>query len=213
MKKLYTLTLVMLALLLVAGLGACKSSDSDDNRDGGAAQTPSDGEEDTTPSAGETPDDGEDDGDSASGDPEAYFRALEAIGIRTDAGLEAVSTEISNAVFTTDQEEIDGVRGALQETGEILEQALLDVEALEPPADVQSQHDAFFDALLDVTVTTADALQAIENVTTSAVLNDTLATFDPQLTAGDAAFDTACFALQDLSDGSGFNFDMQCGDD
>jgi hypothetical protein len=211
LKKIAAFALITSALFFAAGLAACSGGGSDDKRDGGATATPADGGDDTTP-AEQTPTDGGDDGGLDSLDAEEYFRALEQIGIRTDADLEAISQEISSAVFTTDQEEIDGVRDALQRTGMVLEQALLDLEGLEPPDEIDSEHATFRDTLLDVTILTAGVLEDTAAATTSAELNATLDGYDPQLTAADNAFDDACFALQGIADDNGFNVDIQCGD-
>ena len=220
MKKLSALALVLFALLLVAGLSACGGGGSSDggDPDSAASATPANGGDDTSDdgtsdNGGETatPEGQGDDGGSGEADLGDYFQALEEIATRTDADLEAVSNEISSAVFNTDQEEIEGVQSALQQSGMVLEQALLDVEALQPPPEVQAEHDAFRGTLLDVTVLTADVLQATESVTTSAELNALVNQFDPQLTAGDAAFDAACFALQGIADEGAVTVDLRCG--
>jgi hypothetical protein len=211
-KKLPAMGFVLLALVLIAGFAACKSSGSSDKRDTPAAETPAGDDEGSTPTSEETPE-GDGDSDGAGGaDLEKYFRTLEEIAIRTDSDLETVSNEIGNAVFTTDQEEIDGVRAALQQTGTILETAALQVAALEPPSEVQSDNDALRDALIDLTALTSNLLQAIEDVTTSAELDAAIDQTDPQFTAGDEALDSACFALQDIADGNGVSVDLQCGD-
>jgi hypothetical protein len=207
-RKIWTLLLPAAALTLLAASLACGGGDDDDD---GAADEGADGTPAAT-SAWESVD-----GDRATpagGDAlGAYFEAMEQIGTRADAELEAISGELSNATFETDAEEIAAVQDGLLRTGQALETALIAASGLEAPPAVDAEHDTFLAALEEVLILSSELLTASEDVTTSAELDALVDSYDADLTAADDAFDAACFALQNIADANGIGRDIQCGDD
>jgi hypothetical protein len=225
LKSLWTLLLLICALSLVAGLTACGGDDdADTGGDATATETPADGDDsgdgEETPTTdgddggdGGDGDDGDDGDDGASAELEDYFAAMEEIGTRTDAELEAIQAELESATFDTDQEEIDAVRDAFQRTGEILETAVLDVSDLTPPTEAEDEHQEFISTLVDFLAILSEFLADTEDVTTSDELDAVAEQYNPDLTASDDEFDEACFDLQGIADDNGIAADIQCGDD
>lgn len=219
MNVLRALSAALFALILVAGISAC--GDDDDGPGAGAQDTPAvdgGGEDD-----GQNGDSGDDDGGGSSPAPtdsgggtgsspelEEYFRVLEEISARTDTGLEEAGAGLDQT-FETEEQEVDALREAIRNSGEVLEQSLLDVGQLDPPDEVTGDHESFRDALSEVVRLTAEVLDAIEDVTTSQEMEDLILNeWDPVLTEADNAFSDACFALQDVAATNGITVDLRC---
>lgn len=76
-----------------------------------------------------------------------YFAEMDQIALRTDTRLEEIGGGIQNATFDNDAEEITANRDGLQQSGEAIESALLDMSDLDLPSEVETAHADFFDAL------------------------------------------------------------------
>jgi hypothetical protein len=207
MNKLGTLALLLVATLLL-GLAAC----GDDDDDGGDDITPV--AEDTDDATDDVGDD-DDEGDAPIGgiDLEGYFATMEDIATRTDDELEAISEDLVNTTFESDVEEIEATRNGLQQTGEVLELATLEVAEIDPPDEVTDEHGEFLSALQNVTALSSDLYSDLDGVTTIPDAEEVLGGYDDDLQTADDTFDEACLALQAIADDNSIDRDLQCGDD
>ena len=196
MPRLLRITLIALSaiLLLAAACGG------DDDSPGTATDAPT-----------ET-DSGGGDGNDASAELRDYFAEMDQIALRTDTRLEEIGSELDGATFDSDADEITANRDGLQQSGEAIESALLDLSDLDPPAEVEDAHADFFDALNAVLQLFAGMSADIEDVSTSAELEALSADYSQDFANADADFDDACLALQEIADDNGVDADMHCTD-
>lgn len=199
MLRLARIILVSLSLLLLLA-AACGG---DDDSSSTATDAPT-----------ETDSGGDNGGDGNDASPELvdYFAEMDQIALRTDTRLEEIGSELDGATFDSDADEITANRDGLQQSGEAIESALLDMSDLDPPAEVEDAHGDFFDALNAVLQLFASMSADIDDVSTSAELEALSADYSQDFGSADADFDEACLALQEIADDNGVDADMHCTD-
>jgi predicted outer membrane protein len=205
MLRLVRFTLVALSVLLLLA-AACGG---DDDSTSTATDAP-----DATEATSET-DSGDGNGGNgsdASPELEDYFAEMDEIARRTDNRLDEISSELQNATFDSDAEEIAANRDGFQQSGEVIESALLDISDLDPPPEVETAHAEFFDALNASLQILAAMFAAMEDISTSEELDATAEQYTPDLESAGADFDEACLALQGIADDNGINADLRCTD-
>ena len=203
MLRLVRITLVSLsALLLLAA--ACGG---DDDSTGSATDAPTATE--ATATETDSGDDGGD-GNGASADLDDYFTEVSKIALRTDTKLEQVGSDLQNATFADDAEEIATTQDAFQQVGETLELAILDFADLDPPPEAEDAHAEFIEKLQAALIVQSQFLADMEDLTTSAELDALAEEYNPDLAETDADFDEACLALQGIADGNGIDADLRC---
>ncbi len=212
MLKFIRYTLIATGPLLLL-LAACGGDDDDGGGDEGGGTTATATGDEPTPSEAEPAEteDGDNGGD-ASPELTAYFEAMSDLAFRTDTRLEEIGNEVDSGVYATDQEEIEANAAALQESGETVEAALLEMSDLDVPSEVETEHSDFFDSLNAVLQIFASLSIEIEDVTTVAELDAMFDTYSADLSSADADFDDTCLALQAVADNAGISADMRCTD-
>ena len=147
---------------------------------------------------------------TASADLEAYFAEFEQIALRTDDKLEQIGSDLQNATFASDAEEIAATQNGLQQSGETIERATLDISDLDPPPEAEDAHADFIEKLQAVLQLQARLLTDTEDVSTSAELDALVESYNTDLSDADAEFDSACVALQGIADDHGIDADLRC---
>jgi hypothetical protein len=200
MLRLLRITLIALSAILLLAAACGSDDDSADN----------------APTATEAPsetDSGDDNGGNGS-DPspelEDYFAEMDEIALRTDSRLEEINSDIQNATFDSDAEEIAANRDGFQQSGEAIESALLDMSELDPPPEVEDAHAEFFDTLNAALQILSALFAAMEDISTSEELDATAEQYTPDLESAGAGFDEACLALQGIAADYGINADLRC---
>ena len=145
--------------------------------------------------------------DSTSGDAspelEDYFAQMEDIAIQAEGRLNEVSSDLNNATFDSDAEEIAANQDGLQQSGAAVETALQDMSNLDPPSEVKDAHDRFSEALSTVLQLYAALAEDIADVSTMDELNSVADGYSPDFSDANIEFDSACSALQGLADDYG----------
>ena len=145
---------------------------------------------------------------------EEYLKRVDELdnqsGERTDAlsdRLNLISDESAS-----DQERIDAAQSAIPEFVSILDDFLSGLKALDPPSDVQQEHEeslaageATFDVFDGVATQVGNAESIPELDQALSVLNS------DEYTAADQRFTDACLALQATADENKIDVDLSCG--
>lgn len=211
MKKLLTLGMLSLAALLLLGAAAC-GDDDDDPADNGADVTDSATKAvDDTGAETATEDEGDDDGDDApqNGNLNSYYEALEEIVVRSDDEQEEIGERL-NSLSTTDEDYVSEVQEGFSESGQLLEQSILDISELDPPEEAQQAHDDFRESLQAALILLSQLSSEVDDATTSDEIDLAAEAYTPQLTAQNQVTEDACVELQSVADANEVDVDLRC---
>lgn len=201
MLRLVRFTLIALSVLLLLA-AACGGDDDSSGTTATATDAPT-----NTDSGGDNGG-----GSDASADLEGYFAEVTQIALRTDTKLELIGSDLQNATFANDAEEIAATQDGFQQAGEALELAILDFADLDPPPEAEDAHAEFIEKLQAALVVQSEFLADMQDVTTSVELDALAETYNPDLAETDADFDQACLVLQGIADDNGIDADLRCTD-
>jgi hypothetical protein len=209
MTRLARFALAPIPLLLLVGASCGGGDDSTET-----ASPPNSNATATEASAATetTGGDGGEETDGPSSGFQEYFAAMEQVAITTDTRLEEIGAELNDATYSSDAEEIAANADGIQQSGEAIESALLNMSRLDPPGEVEDAHNDFADALDTVLQLFAAMALDIDDVSTSAQLNALTNQYSSDFSDADADFDDACLTLQGIADDSGINVDLRCTD-
>jgi hypothetical protein len=207
MTRLARFALAPIPLLLLVGASCGGGDDSTET-----ASPPNSNATATEASAAtETTDgDGGEETDGPSAGLQEYFAAMEQVAITTDTRLEEIGAELNDATYSSDAEEIAANADGIQQSGEAIESALLNMSRLDPPGEVGNAHNDFADALDTVLQLFAAMALDIDDVSTSAQLNALTNQYSSDFSNAD--FDDACLTLQGIADDNSINVDLRCTD-
>ena len=146
-----------------------------------------------------------------------YFAEFEAIDADVDAEFEAAF-----AVFPEDEDfeaflEDDGNVPAVKEFTAalpvIIGDAIDRVEALDPPSEVETEHDNLIDAGDDLVVAFEEGNELIQDAETMAEFDFQNSEVEATVDAAQAAFDEACLDLVAVGEANGVTVNVTCEDD
>jgi chromosome segregation ATPase len=195
----------LLALIVAACLGgfviACGGGDDESSDSGSpAAQTPTDA-------------DGAPNGrDELS--LEEYFEQVDVIFERCDQEIDDLNTELETTIdeATTVEDQVQALDDFLSQSVDILSGAAEDIEAIEPPDEVQDPHDAFIAAVRDGIESTEGLRDDLEGASGEAEVNRVIEQFTEEITRIQQEADTACLDLQQIADSNNIVVDLNCED-
>jgi hypothetical protein len=130
---------------------------------------------------------------------EEYFRQMEAIGEDVQTGVAALEEEGLGQEIEATQDYIYGFEA-------IVQQAVNDVNDLDPPAEAQADHDKFAAALSGLQAVLEDLSNRVTDVESPSNLSGLLAEIAP---VGER-FEDACLELEAIADENGIEVDLHC---
>lgn len=144
---------------------------------------------------------------------QGYFDQLKKISEDTDQQFRALEDDLnaSLANVQSDYEALPILKDSLSKVVAQGERLVAGLEALDPPAEVESAHNEFLDAAKSVVNETAAILAEYDAFTSVAQINQRILQGD-LAQAGERA-DDACAAVQKVADDNDINVDLSCGPD
>lgn len=231
MKLRFLLATLAIVLVLAFGSVAC-GGDDDSDPPGGSGQDggdPSDGVDD---SGDDDDDDSGDDGgdDDGGGEDDAtdspvipsnlgvelsaqdYFTELDETFAEADAATEEALSDLESARTAAQDldSEIAAIQAYLATELEVFSDAIGRLDVLNPPDDLERDHDDFLAAILDAANAASDLQFELDDVETDEEANALVGEFEETVLAITERSDAACFNLQAAADAQSIDVDLDC---
>lgn len=139
---------------------------------------------------------------------EQYFGELERIGDDAQAAIDEVEFPdvAANASFEESRDALAQFFGA---SADIAGDAVDDIRGLDPPGEVEDEHDRYVDALESIPSISDDLQQRIHEAQSEDEYAEIVGTDDPFEEVGDEITE-ACDALQQIAEDNSIEVDLQC---
>lgn len=146
---------------------------------------------------------------------EEYFTRFEAIDQTADQEIGMLYADfptVSDEELFSDEENLPLIKNLLQGFPEVLEDAVDEVDQLDPPSEVEEAHNDLIAAGRDLVMAHKSAASEIADVETIGEAEGLVMTVDGELTAGQERFDAACRALVAVGTDNGLTVNVSCDD-
>jgi hypothetical protein len=143
-----------------------------------------------------------------------YFQQLETISNDLEERGEVVERELETAFDPEGgiESAIDTLQGLLSEGASAFEDALADIESLEPPSEAENAHNVFVEEARGRVELVEDLADRVAEVESLSDLEEVFAQLEsPEFQAADRRFRDACQALQGIATDNGIDVDLDCG--
>lgn len=137
---------------------------------------------------------------------EEYFAQVDAIDDETSAEIDAAFEGI------TDEGDVQQYKDAFKVLGPALEGAAEDLEAIDPPAEAEEEHDALVVELNNWADTATEIADGIDDIDASTPEEFFAAIEEQGFTEANESFSTACLALQQVGADNDIEVDLGCVD-
>ena len=139
---------------------------------------------------------------------EQYFAELERIGDDAEAAVDDIEFPdvAADASFEESRDALAQFFGA---SADIAEDAVDDIRGLNPPEDVEDEHDRYVGALENIPSISSDLEERIRDAETEDEYAEIVGTDDPFEEVGDE-ITNACEALQQIAEDNEIEVDLQC---
>ena len=137
---------------------------------------------------------------------EEYFQELQDLAVEFDERGTEVGDKFDDPSVETDEDAINATRDFLDGSLVVLTDFVDGLEGLNPPAEVQEEHDAAVTAG-QAMVTLFEGL--VEDAADAESAADLESLFEPLM--NEEAFSAACIDLQAAADEAGIHIDLRCG--
>ena len=148
---------------------------------------------------------------------EEYFEQAQVISDDSDEEFEALYADFpdeDDEEFFSNEENLTVVKDFAARFPVVFRDTLNDVEALDPPAEVEDAHDEFLAAgneLLTLFVGLTGPVEEAESVSEAeALFGDE---DNPEIEAADQRFTDACLALEGIAEDNGIVVDFECANE
>ena len=144
---------------------------------------------------------------------EEYFKRLDEIDNRSAERSDALQDQLNLISDETaqDQERIDAAQSAFPEFVSILDEFFADMDKLEPPKEVQADHEEALDAGSEASTFFDDAAADVAAAESLSELDLALSVLNsPEFTAADQRFSDACVSLQKKADDNNIDVNLEC---
>jgi hypothetical protein len=219
----YLFAVVAILLVLALGSVACGGGDDDSDapqRSGQEGEEPSTGGNDS----GDDGDDGGGDDDEVTDGPtippnlgeelsaEDYFAQLDQVLETADAATEAAQTEVDAALAAAQDldTEIAAIQSYLATELEVFSDAIGRLDALNPPDDLEGDHDDFLAAIMDAASAASDLQFELDGAATDEEANILVGDFEETILEITERSDAACSNLQAAADAAAIAVDLNC---
>ena len=149
---------------------------------------------------------------------EKYFEQAQVISDESDEEFEALYADFpdeDDEEFFSNEENLTVIKDFAAGFPVIFSDTLNDVEALDPPAEVEDAHDEFLAAGRDLATLyegLTSSVEEAESVSEAEVLFGT-GEEDPEIEEADQRFMDACLALEGIAQDNGIHVDFECADE
>jgi len=144
---------------------------------------------------------------------EEYFKRLEEIDDRSTERSDALQEELNLISDATaqDQDRIDAAQSAFPEFVAVLDEFLASLDKLEPPKEVQADHEEALDAGREASTFFDDAAADVAAAESLSEVDLALSVLNsPEFTAADQRFTDACVSLQKKADDNNIDVNLGC---
>jgi len=145
---------------------------------------------------------------------EEYFKRLDEIDNRSNERSDALQDQLNVVSDATapDQDRIEAAQGSFPEFVSILDEFLADLDKLEPPKEVQADHEEALDAGSEAFTFFDDIAADVAAAQSLSELDLALSVFNsPEFTAADQRFSDSCVSLQKKADDNNIDVNLECG--
>ena len=148
---------------------------------------------------------------------EEYFVEFEAIDADVDAQFEeafAIFPEDEDfEAFFEDDANVPALKDFTAALPVIIGDAIDRMKALDPPSEVETEHDNLIDAGEDLVGAFEEGNELIQDAETMAEFDFQNSEVEATVDGAETAFDEACFDLVDVGEANGITIDVSCGDE
>lgn|GEM_PF-5296833 len=146
---------------------------------------------------------------------EEYIQRLGEIFEDADARSQALEDQFGVAFSPTSPEEarMKAAQEAFAQQTAVFDDAVSEVEGLDPPSQAQGTHDELVSAASAITEFFDEFRERVESVKSAAELRALFAELDSpdeEIIAAFKRIDNACFALKGIADGNNINGNLAC---
>jgi hypothetical protein len=141
-----------------------------------------------------------------------YFDELDVIFARADAATDAAEEQLDEDSGNAQEfaDEVDAVEIFLDEVITAFDDAIADMEELDPPGEVTEAHDDFLDAASAAADGAGRFLDELEGVDDRSEADELVSEFDSEVTALIRGADEACLDLQVVANQNDIDVDLNC---
>jgi hypothetical protein len=218
MKLRFLFAALAIVLMLVFGAVACGGGDDDGGSPGGSGQDGGgndDGggdDDDDGPTEAPTPTIPENLGEELT--LEEYFTAIDGIFEAADSATDEAQTDLDAALAAEQPlaDQIEAIQDYLATELEVFSDAIGRLDVMNPPDELEADHDDFLQAVMDATGAASGLQFALQDVETEEEATELIDNFEATVTEATGRSDQACFNLQAVADANNIDVDLDCED-